>query len=958
MHPIWLIRYSCATLLILSLSIAQAQAPAELIPPLVDSLIQQSRSYTAETAFDEAFATSAQAGQAARACCGEQSAAYAAYCFNEGRIRYFMSRNQEAIPWYIKARDLRASILGTDDVEYGKSCNNLAIVYDVMGRYEDAEPLYLEALAIREATAGRESTTYANALSNLAGMYANMAKSETALSMARAAMEIREALVGKVHTDYAESLVLLATLHYDLNNNSYALPLLQQAKAIYDQQESLDFYGYCQVLDNLGVVHQALLQSEEAKVFYQEAADLREQVLGSNSYEHALSLSHLATVEFAERNTEMATSYLQRAIQIMENTGLQNSLPFASFLRSLSNIQLVQGKVDLASQTLDRSLSILDQQVSQSHPTYLSHLHHRAKIEEAQGDLKRAALTKRQLAKAQKVPIISAVRYLSDEALSKYIASFEHYLFHLMNLTESEPELADLCYDQLLIYKGFLLDKAISFRNIATKSPANAATFQQLRGLHRQIVERQSSKSEEDDLFTLQEQARALERSILQAGTGESLEDIMGNTDWKSIQTRLASDAAAIEFATYTSFDQYGADKAVRHAAIIILPGEAKPVFVPLGTMEKLKSLISTEQAGKEQQINALYDWAMEGQDLHEELWQPIQEKLTVYPGLKRIYYSKSGVSHRINLSAIPIDERRSLGQQYQLINLVSTRDLLDQATEDPIQDQSALLLGGIDYGSVDNEQVARPPTTEEPTSVALGRRSETYPSQRGYNGSDGFWQPLPWTEVEITYAHNLLLERGFQSMLKTGMNASEEVLKSFDGSTDSPFVLHLATHGYFFQPDQTVLPSTYGGNHFASATQSMLRSGLLLADANYAWVKGKPRSAAQEDGILTAYELSLTDLGNTRLAVLSACETGLGEIQATEGVYGLQRALKIAGAEYIIMSLWQVSDYQTQAFMTSFYLAWLEEGLSIPQAFRSAQAYMRARYKNAFDWAGFVLLQ
>ncbi|MBK7343811.1 MAG: CHAT domain-containing protein [Saprospiraceae bacterium] len=112
------------------------------------------------------------------------------------------------------------------------------------------------------------------------------------------------------------------------------------------------------------------------------------------------------------------------------------------------------------------------------------------------------------------------------------------------------------------------------------------------------------------------------------------------------------------------------------------------------------------------------------------------------------------------------------------------------------------------------------------------------------------------------------------------------------------------------------------------------------------------------EDGILTAFEISQLNLTNTELVVLSACETGLGDIQGSEGVFGLQRAFKMAGVRYLIMSLWQVPDFQTQDLMTTFYAKWLEQGLPIPEAFRAAQLEMRDKYQSPYFWAGFVLVE
>jgi CHAT domain-containing protein len=173
-------------------------------------------------------------------------------------------------------------------------------------------------------------------------------------------------------------------------------------------------------------------------------------------------------------------------------------------------------------------------------------------------------------------------------------------------------------------------------------------------------------------------------------------------------------------------------------------------------------------------------------------------------------------------------------------------------------------------------------------------------------------------------------------------------------GKSPSPRVLHIATHGFFF-PDPN---SKSDGPSFTIADDPMIRSGLILAGAEHGWKTGKPLRPDMEDGVLTAYEISRMNLRNTELVVLSACKTGLGDIQGNEGVYGLQRAFKIAGARYLLMSLWEAPDKPTQEFMEAFYAEWLDKSRPIPDAYRAAQAQMQGRYENPYFWAGFVLVE
>ncbi|MDO8366370.1 MAG: CHAT domain-containing protein, partial [Saprospiraceae bacterium] len=176
---------------------------------------------------------------------------------------------------------------------------------------------------------------------------------------------------------------------------------------------------------------------------------------------------------------------------------------------------------------------------------------------------------------------------------------------------------------------------------------------------------------------------------------------------------------------------------------------------------------------------------------------------------------------------------------------------------------------------------------------------------------------------------------------------------------TPSPRILHLATHGFSY-PDPKKNPTKGFGNTeptYKLLDDPMLRSGLVLAGANY-YCKNKRPLTNAEDGMLVAYEVRDLNLQNTELAVLSACQTGLGDVVGSEGVYGLQRAFRIAGAKFLIVSLWEVPDEQTQELMRLFYQNWLEKKESLRDAFNHAQQYLKEKEPNPYMWAGFVLVE
>ena len=197
------------------------------------------------------------------------------------------------------------------------------------------------------------------------------------------------------------------------------------------------------------------------------------------------------------------------------------------------------------------------------------------------------------------------------------------------------------------------------------------------------------------------------------------------------------------------------------------------------------------------------------------------------------------------------------------------------------------------------------------------------------------------------------------QAELFTEKAGSEEQFKTIEYS--SPSIIHVSTHGFYFADKQDQLknlPSDF--DKFARHENPLLRSGFILAGGNTAF-QGKEIPEGTDDGVLTAYEISNLNFFNTDLVVLSACQTGLGDVKGNEGVYGLQRAFKMAGVEYLLLSLWEVPDIQTQELMSFFYKNWFS-GMDITDAFKTAQNDLKTKYAgiegSAFAWAAFVLIR
>lgn len=929
---------------------AFTQIPVDSIPPLVDSLIQVSRAHTGETEFDEAFAASELAGEAAQDCCGENSAAYAAYCFNEGRIRYFMGRNNEALPWYIQARTLRGQVLGTDHIEYGKSCNNLAIAYDVLGRYEEAEPLYHEALAIREKKLGRASTACAKVLANLGGMYSEMGDFELAEQLILETLAIRKQILGDQDPEYADGLLLLANHYYDIFNYENLEALLLEAKHIYEAQEYLDFYNYVNVLQMLGAYYQVTSNLIQAQQYYAEAGSLIEEVLGKNTLDYSGSLSQLARTAYKLQDFDLSESYIEQQLKILEELEFQQDPLYGFALQDLSSIKHLGGDASNALSLIEKAISIFEKTYSPNHSWNRSALKDKVSICQTLGDYETASETLQRVFILEEKPLASAVRHLSNQELQNYIDYYRDLLFLALQVAENHPDLTSLCYNKVLFYKGFLLNNALSLRQKAMENEDSKPLYRELRGYHRRLAQLYSSHgAESEEILALEQRAELVEKELTRTLADDNL--LTFEMRWQDVQAMLSPSEASIEIIAYNTFNYAGEAIATHHTALIVLPGSQPPIYLKLASQSDLEQLLTNDNSNADL-INQLYSWEGKGEQLYRMSWQPIEGIIQANPEIETIYYANDGLFHRLNLGAIPTPKGRVLAQEYKLVAITSTRSLLFEPTPPDTTNRKALLYGGIDYGTSEPSNAPDGNSTSKNTET----RGDYNSSMRGYNPQNGYWQSLPWTEIEVSYADEVLTDVGYQTILRAAKQASETHLKEITAVRPSPRIIHLATHGYFFGPvDHS---SSKNSLPFEQAKQSMIRSGLILADGNFAWVNGRTRDEAQDDGVLTALEVSQLELQDTEIVILSACETGLGDIQKTEGVFGLQRALKLAGVRYIIISLWQVPDYQAQALMSSFYLAWLEEGNSVPNAFRSAQAYMRARYKNAFDWAGFVLLQ
>jgi CHAT domain-containing protein len=324
-----------------------------------------------------------------------------------------------------------------------------------------------------------------------------------------------------------------------------------------------------------------------------------------------------------------------------------------------------------------------------------------------------------------------------------------------------------------------------------------------------------------------------------------------------------------------------------------------------------------------------------------EYFWKDIDK---VTNGKKNIYLSPDGIYNKLNInSLLKTDGTYIIENQY--IRLVSnSEDILNFGKQSRLRNakKEAILIGAPDF-NISLKEInpslveVLPPGSKENLGVNPGIQIES----------------LPGTQIEIASIAERLESKKWKVTALTNDQATENHLKSMN----NPYLLHIATHGYFLKDlDIQFRKRAFGMDVQTASENPLMRSGLLFAGASDALSDNKVFGGDYENGVLYAYEAMSLNIDNSELVVLSACETGLGEIQNGEGVYGLQRAFMAAGVKNIIMSLWKIDDIASQELMTAFYDDYLESG-NIASSFRNAQRKMMEKYKHPYFWAAFIML-
>lgn len=928
---------------------------------------------------------------------GDSSLEYANSTFGLGLVNWRLGQYQKSEAYFLETKAIRGKLLGTENVKYADVLSNLANVHYDRFEFDQCEKLNLEVLAIYEKVLGKNDPDYAGTLSNLGNLYQNMNYYEKAEPLQREALEIRGRVLGREHPEFAQSLNNLGVVNLYMGKYDVAEPLFNEALRIRTQKLGNEHPTVAQTMSNLATLHNAIGNYDLAEKFFTQAKDIRGKTLGKQHPAYGFAQKRLAEFYASIEQSERGEPNLLEAKSIWEKN-MSHDDEYAAILFLLGNIYLHRGDLAQAKPLFETANNILQKMpnadnslvalgllaqadyffkindfaqaeqlylqtkqflekiLGKEHLNYAKTLRGLAKFywQTRKSDDAKTALA--EAAQITKKLLSRGLLHLSEQEMGDYLRSFEQWLDLDFSFANSEPSFAAVCFDDMLFYKGFLLSSVLQIQQSASRDPASLEKFNTLKSYRRRLAAEYSKPIVgQKNTPELEEKANTLEKDLARtvANFGAATQQV----SWQQVQKKLLPNEVAIEFVDYQFSNPKPTDER-KYAALVLRPDATEPVFVPLFEEKKLQALLDPAGKSKVDFVNNLYS----NSAIFDLVWQPLESKISA---ATTIYFSPSGLLHRLNFGAFSVGNQ-TLADKYRLVSLGSTRQLV-VPTEAKSEEKTALLFGGIQY---DLDSTAFAAANSNLTQNLDKNLSENFlknelATRRGLGfenvdstlrGGDS-WNFLKWTEVEIDLAASILQDANFKIDLKKDFAASEDFFKTIGTDAPSPKILHLATHGFFFPEVRNENVRGESEPIFKISEHPMIRSGLVLAAANHAWKTGKPAHSDREDGILTAYEISQMNLSNTELVVLSACETGLGDLRGNEGVYGLQRAFRIAGAKYLVMSLWQTSDFHTQELMSNFYSRWLDDKMPIPDAFRAAQAAMRSKFRDPFLWAGFVLI-
>jgi CHAT domain-containing protein len=799
----------------------------------------------------------------------------------------------------------------TGNINYSKVLADMGLLYATMGKFNSASQFTQQALEIREETLGAKSYGYAASVNNRAVLYQDLAYYNEAEKDFQATKALTKQLYGE---DQELSIVLNneAILLAEMGRYDEGIADLQQAVDMLDKSMVKKAQNQVAFQSNLASLYQRTNKFDEAEKIYLRL----EKILGANNPYYAGVLNNLALLYVQMNKPEKVEEYLKKSADVYKKRFGEESPSYAKVIGDQGWYYRTKERYAEAEPLLQRSMDIREKTLGTDHPDYVK----------SREELAILYWKNKQWDKAYghyKIVMDKTIEFInkyfppmSEAEKTKYwdvtFPRFQRYYNFAIDASAEQPNVIQDVFDYQTATKALLLNATSKVKNAILKSGNTAVIKDYLSWLdQKEALARYYSLSKEDiaeqkiNLDSMEQAANRMEKTLSERSKEFSSGYTTQTVSFKAIRDALSDQEAIIEIIRVRNYIQDFNDDS-RYAALIMTKTSASPKLVVLDNGNQLETRYSKFYKNAiQQKSNDDYSYA--------QYWQRIEPALE---GKKTVYLSPDGVYNQINLNTLKNTSGAYLLNQIDLITIGNSKDLLTLKKRKPVTTKDAMLIGFPDYGG--NEVAA-----------------------------------LPGTKVELDGISKILKASGYQVKQLMQKDATEAALKALK----APTILHIATHGYFKKDSEVGEGGALGVSVENAQENPLLRSGLLMSGAS-ATISGTNSVdlASNDNGIVTAYEVMNMNLDGTALIILSACETGLGEVKAGEGVYGLQRAFLVAGANALIMSLWKVDDAATQQLMTNFYTNWVKSG-DKQKAFKQAQTQLMTKFKEPYYWGAFTMI-
>ena len=891
----------------------------------------------------------------AKSIYGEQSSQYAAMAHNLGLIYYKLRELQSAKEYTLEAVRLRKQIYGVENEMYIRSLNNLGLVYEELGEYSNAEKCHLEASVFRENAYGRESEKYAASLNNLGLLYHKMslfskaencflesakirksikgegieyasslnnlgrlyvAKGDYLLAeeYLQKSINLKKSILGDAHPELARTLTNLASLYDNIRDYEKAEEIFLEVLQIHENSFATHRPAYASALTGLGNVYLAKRDFISAEKCFFEALDIEEALLGKTNPSYSMLISDIGVMYYEKGDYSKALHYYQETLNLQQSIFGTQSLYVANILNNIGLVYSHLGNCDAAENFYKRSMIVRKTILGEESIDYAESLQNIGVLYQRKEDYGGAGVYQISSQRIYKKYYLGSLGFMTESQRKNYWDRFSTFYEKSYPKTSfcgypANHNISTFAYDNELFIKGLLLNSSNAVKRSILESNDTTliAQWNDLMTKKRQIIVLEEKDPKSEYVAQLRDEAEVLEKAITKSSAAYRENQRQWTITWDSVRNVLQPNQVAIEYMVAPLNDD-----STMYCALLVRDTCTYPILIPLFEEKEVTDLLDNSTASS---INETYAYAGNGKQLSRLIWGKVLRY--IQPG-EVVFFAPTGLLHQVAMESLPNDASGTINDVYNLVRLSSTRELVLNKPAIPHQD--AALYGGIFYEPMD--------------SVKLRRISEKYrpakrstPSLANDTTQRSMAEYLPGTKEEIEAIRPILEHQMISVQVHSKNDACEESFKALSGQKQN--VLHLATHGFYWT-DTTWSPDP------------MDRCGLLFAGANTALSGHSERlPEGADDGILTAKEISVLDFRGADIVVMSACETGLGDISG-EGVFGLQRAFKMAGAQSLLMAIWSVNDRATQMLMTAFH-RYMGEGHTKREAFRMAQQDVRS---------------